>query len=68
MLIVASYFVVDRYGASAYIPGVVSGFAATLIAFVLALEFETRRERRSVAHVGDAQSSSGMPAKRPLNS
>ena len=46
---VASYLVVDRYGEIAYIPGLVSGFAATLIAFVLALEFEARREDRALA-------------------
>jgi hypothetical protein len=47
-LAVASYWIIDRYGELAYVPGFVSGLAATVIAFVLALEFEARRENRAL--------------------
>lgn len=45
---VASAWVVDRYGGASYWPSLIAQFAATLLAVVLALEFEARRERRAL--------------------
>jgi hypothetical protein len=53
-LVVWSAVMVDRYGEAAYIPELVSGFAATFVAFVLALEFESRRESRALARAEEA--------------
>jgi hypothetical protein len=53
MLCLASWWAVDRYGGPAYVPGLISGFAATLVAFVLALELETLRTRAEFARADE---------------
>ena len=47
--IVGSWVVLSLYGAGSYLPGLVTGFLGTLVAFVLALTWERDREGRQLA-------------------
>jgi uncharacterized membrane protein YeaQ/YmgE (transglycosylase-associated protein family) len=44
--VISSAIVIERYGAGSYFPGLVAGFAGTLVAFMLALTWERERDRR----------------------
>src|SRR5688572_3183622 len=47
--LIGAALVVDRYGGEGFFVGLTSGFAGALVAFVLALEWESSRERNRLA-------------------
>jgi hypothetical protein len=46
--LISSGVVIQQYGSGSYFPGLVAGFAGTLVAFMLALTWERERDRRLV--------------------
>ena len=64
--IVGSWVVLSLYGAGSYLPGLVTGFLGTLVAFVLALTWERDREGRQLAREAkDLQDRRATEAQAP---